>query len=266
MNFLFQDARTQTAFESKFAGSTVLIITFFCWEVGVDLQKNQLGLLRTLIWQLLESMDLAPSVQIWSNVLKKVSPPLPIVWTQKQLGHVLKSLVQATSFKGLEDQFDVIADTNKIFQDRQKTKICISTRPSASLDSLYKSCPKLRLQDLTEFDIKLYVEDKLVKNLATEDSQRLATLASEEMSELVEMVVDKAEGVFLWVSLAIESLLRGIRKDDDWETLCRRVEQLPEGIFNLYEHMWKRMALDQPLKQRKLLPIYNISGFLAVVP
>ncbi|KIW90201.1 uncharacterized protein Z519_08845 [Cladophialophora bantiana CBS 173.52] len=126
--------------------------------------------------------------------------------------------------------------------------------------------PNLRHQELAESDIKLYVEDKLVKNLASKDSQRPATLASEEMCELVEMVVNKAEGVFLWVRLAIESLLRGSRKDDDWglyvnvSSNCQK--RFPISM-NTCGSEWHSTKLST---QRKLQPIFNISGDLAVVP
>ncbi|OAL22982.1 hypothetical protein AYO22_06890 [Fonsecaea multimorphosa] len=214
MNFLVQDARTRTAFERKFTDVRPLIITFFFWEAGVDLQKTELGLLRSIIWQILNKMDAATSIQIWSNLLQKMSPPMPTVWALKQLRPILQSLVQAVR------------------------------KPDLSLPRW--SSQKLRLQDLTESDITVYVKDKLVKDLLTEDHQCLATTAPKEMSRLIEMVVKKAEGVFLWVRLTVESLVRGIRKDDDWQTLQERLEQMSHGIFELYEHMWKRMELDHP--------------------
>ncbi|OQV07182.1 NACHT domain-containing protein [Cladophialophora immunda] len=277
MNFLVQDARTRAAFERKFADVHPLIIAFFFWEAGVDLQKNQLGLLRSLIWKTLDSMDATVAIHIWSNILQKVSPPMPTVWTQKQLLRLLQSLVQAVQnpiclfldgldeFQGLEDQFGALRDIIGVFRVRQQTKICMSSRPSTSLESLYTPCPKLKLQDLTEPDITLYVEDKLVKSVSAENAPRLPTLASQGMSSLIDKVVYEAEGVFLWVRLTVESLIRGIRKDDDWQTLMRRLEQMPQGIFNLYEHMWKRSALDHLSTLEKLQRIYNSSENFLVI-
>ncbi|OAL31353.1 hypothetical protein AYO20_08263 [Fonsecaea nubica] len=264
MNFVVQNERTREAFEHKFAGQQPLIITFFFWEAGVDLQKSQVGLLRSIIWQILEEMDATTSIQIWSTMLQKISPPLPTVWTQKQLRQILQSLVQGIcnpiclfldgldEFQGLDDHFEAIRDIIGVFRHRQKTKICIASRPSACLDSLYKTCPQLRLQDLTESDITRYVEDKLTKILTSDNYQWLAMSASKEMHELIREVVDRAEGVFLWVRLTVESLVRGIRKDDDWRILVRRLQQMPQGIFNLYEHMWKRMNdADHPFYARE---------------
>ena len=53
--------------------------------------------------------------------------------------------------------------------------------------------------------------------------------------------------MFLWVELAVQSLLRGIRNGDSWENIQHRLTQLPSGIFELYTHMWKRLAEDEPI-------------------
>ncbi|KIW77686.1 hypothetical protein Z517_07519 [Fonsecaea pedrosoi CBS 271.37] len=245
MNFVVQDERTREAFKR------------------VDLQKNQVGLLRSIIWQILKLVDVSTSVQIWSTMLQKISPPLPTVWTQKQLRRILQSLVQMIcdpiclflggldEFQGVEDHFEAIGDIIGVFRDRQKTKICIASRPSACLDSLYKTSPHLRLQDLTMSDITRYVEDKLTRTLSSDSYRWLATSASMEMHELIREVVLRAQGVFFWVRLTVESLVRGIQKDDDWRILARRLEQMPQGIFHLYEHMWKRMEADHPLYARE---------------
>ncbi|KAH0841320.1 hypothetical protein FOPE_06491 [Fonsecaea pedrosoi] len=62
MNFVVQDERTREAFTRKFTGQQPLIITFFFWEAGIDLQKSQVGLLRSIIWQMLKAMDATTSI------------------------------------------------------------------------------------------------------------------------------------------------------------------------------------------------------------
>jgi hypothetical protein len=59
--------------------------------------------------------------------------------------------------------------------------------------------------------------------------------------------VGKAEGVFLWVRLALKTILKGLKQEDSWIELCRRLEVLPKGLEELYSHMWSRLNEDEPI-------------------
>ena len=61
------------------------------------------------------------------------------------------------------------------------------------------------------------------------------------------MVLDKAEGIFLWVDLALKLLLRGLDNKDSWETMEKRLNLLSKTIESLYSHMWSRLGKDQKL-------------------
>ncbi|KAK4172783.1 hypothetical protein QBC36DRAFT_314514 [Triangularia setosa] len=48
-------------------------------------------------------------------------------------------------------------------------------------------------------------------------------------------IVDKAQGVFLWVSFVVSSLLAGMKHDDRIVDLQRRLDGLPPDLENLYD-------------------------------
>lgn len=93
-----------------------------------------------------------------------------------------------------------------------KVKFCASSRPWAEFQTIYRTCPKLRLQALTHDDIMLYVGPKLGKN---EQMRQLLTESSENASFLIEEVVNKVNGVFLWVTLIVKAIISGLRQGDE---------------------------------------------------
>ncbi|KIW85442.1 hypothetical protein Z517_00832 [Fonsecaea pedrosoi CBS 271.37] len=254
MNFLVQDGRTLGALESS--GQSTIVLSFFFWEAGVELQKSRVGLLRSLIYQLLKAIDQQKALRVWYDIVQPHVPALPTIWTSKQLLRLLQLIVQAVDQRfcffldGLDEFRDDVDGTTAIraiqdvLKDQNRTKLCISSRPQTSLDALYQGCPKIIMQDLTETDIRSYIEDNLTGSPLT---SHLGGTSSMQASQLVDEVVVRADGVFLWVTLVVKSLLRGIKNEDNWETLMERLDQLPSEIFDLYAHMWKRMADDYPI-------------------
>ncbi|KAG9793238.1 hypothetical protein ABEF93_002806 [Exophiala dermatitidis] len=254
MNFLVQDPRTKAALTPASSNLPPLFLTFFFWEAGVDLQKNEIGLLRSLIWHILTLLEPAASLQIWEDVVRPHMTLInPGAWTKKQLLPLLRLVITKVpnriclfldgldEFPGLQDQFEPLEDVLDVFREQGGVKICISSRPSTALDPLYgdADCPKLHLQDLTRDDIERYVQDNLTRQ------SKIAALSGSSpgasSARLVKEVADRAEGVFLWVRLAIHSLLRGLRNDDDYAALFHRLGAVPKEIFDVYTHLWKRM-------------------------
>lgn len=64
---------------------------------------------------------------------------------------------------------------------------------------------------------------------------------SEGYEELTKAIREKAQGVFLWVWLVMRSLLRGLRNDDDLDTLKIRLSEYPDYLNGLYERIFDRI-------------------------
>lgn len=50
-----------------------------------------------------------------------------------------------------------------------------------------------------------------------------------------------ADGVFLWVSFAIQSLLNEMRNENEFEMFKEILQELPSEMIRLYQHMWHRL-------------------------
>jgi hypothetical protein len=87
---------------------------------------------------------------------------------------------------------------------------------------------------MTIEDIQLYIGDKLTCN------PRMRTLALQNpkgVKVLLQEVSSKAEGVFLWVTIVVKSLLNGLKDRNDLSILKERLRLLPSELKNLYKHM-----------------------------
>lgn len=96
----------------------------------------------------------------------------------------------------------------------------------------------LKLQELTEPDIREYVSNKL-EGMPREASQASNSLLM--VDGIVDEIVSRAEGVFLWVKLAVRDQLEGIRNHDDADQLLERLRILPDEIEGIYAHMLQRI-------------------------
>jgi hypothetical protein len=252
MKHMYDQRRTEQLL-SVWAGDHQLCTsTFFFWNSGTREQKSQLGFLRSLLHQVLNQCpELVPLVlpRLWglyySQAVRQDWTPdnHHVIWTLHQLMDALRALVHQNSIPlklcflidGL-DEFDGDHEQmGKLFQEitasNKNIKACLSSRPWVVFEYLFDSSPMLRLQNLTYRDIEHYVNDKLEQNDAY---IRLADREPDIAHDLVHEIVQKADGVFLWVKLVVSSLLNGIRNRDEMSDLWERLRLLPRELKPLY--------------------------------
>lgn len=208
----------------------LLIPIFFFWNAGSALQKRTCGLLRSLLYQILERRP--------SLVSMVVQSPIP-TWTESRLSKTLLNIIHqnvnddAICFfiDGL-DEFDGdqqhLIDLINDVERSSNVKICVSSRPLQVLQISFSSSSRLKLEDLTRDDISSLVNDKL---------------RSTSAAELADSLTDRADRVFLWVDLAVKDLLRGVVSEDSYAELRHRLDILPQEIEDLYLHMLNRVDI-----------------------
>ena len=249
MNFISQDPRTNAALRVWSGTSEVLLPKFFFWNAGTDLQKSSRGLLRSIIYQIMEKTpELMPVLEGYINTAQQRTQQLP-TWTERRLLATLQHLLRygLQSYRlcifvdGL-DEFsghqDDLLELTRDFQRYSNIKICLSSRPYRIFRDEFGSSAMLKLQELTEPDIREYVSNKL-ERACWETSQ--VPESSLMVDEVVDGIVRRAEGVFLWVKLAVRDQREGIRNCDDAKQLLERLHTLPDEIEGVYLHMLQRI-------------------------
>ncbi|TVY82832.1 hypothetical protein LSUE1_G004720 [Lachnellula suecica] len=268
MKSLFDDQRTYT-YLNKWADTVdsgnepLMMATFFFWSGGTPEQRSQIGMLRSLLFQILEQQpDLVPVVfpDIWSSqYIENLSNTGRLVkftqlWTYRRLIGAFKDIFSQTTINiklcilidGL-DEFDgdheTLADLfseigSMLCHSDSGIKICLASRPWIVYRETFEHGPSLQLQDHNSEDIKHYIIDRFEGNTAF---QRLSRKDAKTATDLAREIVNKADGVFIWVYIVVRDLLNAVRNRDSIPDLWKRLSSLPRDIEPLYAHMRSRI-------------------------
>ncbi|KAH7129943.1 hypothetical protein B0J13DRAFT_133795 [Dactylonectria estremocensis] len=234
-------------------GRPVCTAGFFFWTSGSQEQRSQTGLLRYLLHQLLSANpELMPSTfpVLWQKLRQMTTKErinLSLEWTVPDLMAAFKSLLDTALplmniclFVDGLDEFEGdhtgIVDFFKSIsagKNGAAIKMCLSSRPwSVFEDAFGTSVPNARLQDLTYEDMHRYARDQLRGDAYV---RRLFKKSADAGDALVEAAVQRADGVFLWVRLAVERMLSLFQKYYTMEDLNATLESFPrelDGFFN----------------------------------
>jgi hypothetical protein len=216
----------------RWAGTEQLFTaSFFFWNSGYPMQKSQVGLLQSLLYQVLRA---CPQLIMQVCLSKNLREP----WKRKELFEALDAISKQTTLPGkfcffvdgLDEYEGDDEDIISLLQDLASSpsvKICVSSRPwNAFLDAFDDSEWKLVLEDLTRNDMRKYVQTILVQNKAyrkiNEEDPRCETL--------VPQISQKAQGVWLWVYLVVRDLLRDLKAEEEYPLLQRRLDSFPNEV------------------------------------
>lgn len=203
------------------------------------------GLYRTLLVHLIESDKSLARVAFprWQPRYADYPPEPPVL--RSALSRILKHLSSSVRHFLFIDGLDEYEESNSKLQTELARdilnlanlpgmKIVVASRPEASLMGSLAGCLTLRLQDLTEDDIKAYVTAEVRK-------KTLARVLDEdythELENLADEVVRKAEGVFLWVSLVVTDLVIGIDEAESLHDLHKRLIRLDPDLHSLFRQI-----------------------------
>ncbi|KAL8937887.1 MAG: hypothetical protein Q9216_004193 [Gyalolechia sp. 2 TL-2023] len=267
MKFLANDPRTENLLKQWSPEKRTLVVTFYFWLSGNKLQRSLKGLLCSLCYQiLLDERSLFSSICGEETLLIKRSVH---DWSEKELHHLLVQLIDLFDgslcmfIDGL-DEFDQNEDVNELFVLVERlsklvnVKICVSSRPENHIFKQMSKHAQARLQDLTKSDIQLFIHDSL-NDAWTKYSPTLVD--EKRLDQIVRVMTEKADGVFLWVHYALSSLRKGMSNEDDFEDLLDRIEQLPSGMYQLYTQMWNRLNEDQQRYRDEATMYFSYESF-----
>lgn len=264
MKFLATNSETGEALQAWLDGKRLVQAVHFFWIPGTPLQRTYDGLLRHLLYQCLaalwESGLETDSRHIremcgprWSSLNKKAG------WSRRELKailHRLGSLSTDVRFFSLIDGLDECEPQEHLEQLAQEVlwiarlphvRLCVSCRPWAALTEQLAIYSVLHLDRLTYNEMCAYVRNRMVQTgvlLQTHPGFQEQVAAADE---LIENIVDTAEGVFLWVELAMRVLVPEIRKGSDTARLISILQTFPptlDGFFR--ELIYERIPVSGP--------------------
>lgn len=254
MKYLWQHSRTRDHLGTWAEPAELIMPAYFFWTAGSSLQKTLIGLLRSLIYQILQKR---PELIAY---MKKVTHPmgLPFLfgktrdeipnWTESRLQQcfvlLTKEIPSDCRICLFIDGLDEFSGNHWAFVDflvklveNQAIKCCVSSRPERPFDDLGSCAIVLRLEHYTRADIENYVRG----NFAETPRHRSPHITERELERIVQKISELADGVFLWVELVVKSQITMIRNEDDFNMLWSHLEHLPREVEGLYERMLERI-------------------------
>jgi hypothetical protein len=248
MKFLTADPRL-TQHLAAWAGSNELLrASFYLWNAGTGLQKSHTGLMRALLFQCLSQRpELTCHVcpRRWAALQMLgigAADELPD-WDWEELVDCFKALVSqaengyriALFIDGL-DEFDgdhtKLVETVKDLSQWKGVKICVSSRPWNVFTDAFRQSPSLLVQDLTKNDIQRYVRGHLE---AQPGFGELQAMDPDNAEKLMQDIVSRADGVFLWVAVVVRKLSACLTDGDKLSDLFATLHKLPRDLENLFE-------------------------------
>jgi predicted kinase len=234
----------------EWAGDNKLIAAeFYFWSSGDSLQKSALGLLRSVLFQILRGcpdliQDAFPrhwgsdaslgishfvlEFQRIEDLLDSFRRIVPLLSQQK--------VRFAFFIDGLDEYDGKPADIISIIDllhEGSNVKACVSSRPWNEFKASFgaENPWKLYVHDLTREDIRLYTEDLLGGHKEFKQMRSF----EEGCLDLINGIVDGAQGVFLWVVLVVHSLLEGIIHGEGIRDLKKRLDEIPNDLEEYFE-------------------------------
>ncbi|KAF1973951.1 hypothetical protein BU23DRAFT_505699 [Bimuria novae-zelandiae CBS 107.79] len=283
MKYLFRNEELFPYLERWSGLSPGILTGFFLWNCGTDLQKTTIGLLRTLLYEALQDMIFGPLDED-PRIVQRIFAER---WKQftsygggthsfnlSELRTAFDLLLSDTSKKFLLmiDGLDELDDdpTNALTvlisaSNRENVKVCISSRPSVIYQATFKDWPSLQLDKWTKPGILQYVlyafdQNDTMFNIPAEQSD------GTEERYVVNTLVDKASGVFLWASLATEFLIQSVKDTDDVATIKRRVNALPSELEALLIYMFDNMEAQQITQAARLFRLVDAHRYPSLLP
>lgn len=248
MKFIFKSQQTWELLHSFSSEALQIKSAFFFYDRGILLQRSFEGLLRSVLHQILQESERL-AVLLASDMLARNSTTrfTPEGWTISTLESSIHFLLQQKQAK-LElffvfdalDEYDgqpefvcnILKEMINVAADSPNTlKILFSSRPWDVFKRNFEHLPSLQLQDHTKEDIREY-------SIGIVESKGEAI--SVALDSVVSMVIERANGVFLWVKLVLQELIAEATNGKRAEELSRILGGIPDDLRDYYARIIQR--------------------------
>lgn len=245
MKHISDHPRTLSSLSTWAKDRKLVIASHYFWFLGSRIEKSFEGLLKSILYKVLEECQESMPIVCpdrWADEMSgRDSRNVP--WSYTELQDSILMLTKQHIRSGDQDvcfcffidgldEYD--GDHHKVTQTLlalttgTSIKVCASSRPWNVFHDAFESsklCGNwMELHLFTKGDIATVVEQEIGDTLA----QRFP--GDEGSPLLVAELVDRSQGVFLWVALVIKKeLIPCLENREDLNFLRRRLESIPNG-------------------------------------
>ncbi|KAH7087599.1 hypothetical protein FB567DRAFT_525324 [Paraphoma chrysanthemicola] len=247
MKYISGDGRLPSLLAKWANGQTLTHASFYFWNSGSLMQMSRFGLFQALVYTCLEGNEdliIETFAERWDQFKTFGGGRDPMEWLElrRAFNHIIADQSKKFFFAidGL-DEFD--GEPKEIIElifgvSRSNVKLCLSSRPWLPFEDAFHDRPSLLVEELTKKDISTFVHGHFTQDVGFLRLQRSEPAAA---AALLDNLVEKASGVFLWVHLVVQSLLEGLSNSDHMSDLQDRLDALPGDLEALFNKILERL-------------------------
>ncbi|KAI7783387.1 small s protein [Diaporthe eres] len=295
MKYINTNPKLDVALSEWAAGHEIFKASFYFYYLGTEMQKSEMGLLRSLVLELLSTHQ-KPEPMFWrgeeqrffthlgSQNLALNTERIRIAFPERFESMQLSSKRPA-SFEPSRNE--LLMALNRIFQHSPDARFFLSidgldeydaesTEMSDLAEILKSICQRQNVKAVISsrpwavFEDAFTARPRLRLHQLTHDDisfyvsdkmehdhrmQRLLRFHPEESKALMEEIVEASAGVFLWVRLVVQSLMEGLVNRDGVSDMQLRLRDLPTDLDELYRVMLKRVPDSYRRQTSRLLEL-----------
>ncbi|XDG05411.1 hypothetical protein ABKA04_005026 [Annulohypoxylon sp. FPYF3050] len=233
MKFICQNEVTLEKLKSWSGEKQLICAKAFFWKLGDDEQKNLAGLAKCLLYQIftaapaLMSMVTLPRAHTYLTILRRLLTDGQAFEENK----IMLFIDGLDEYDGrpLELVREIVSWTTG---SHNHLKICVASRQWNEFEVGFEGCPNLRVHEWTHHDIKKFVMDRF-----DEIGDLSILVNTADLKTLAEVIVARAEGVFLWVRVVLAAIEQGVLNGDDFKDLQGKVYASPTELKDLYQYL-----------------------------
>ena len=172
MKYIQDDPRLERYLESWAGQKSLVVGSFWFWAAGTQMQRSLLGLYRSLLYQILKGRKGSCRVAFpeWHANFSHEDPTIEML--TRAMNNVLASEQNVTTnffflIDGLDEYETDSVGKSQLAQYMLElamlphVRLVLASRPEPAFEFAFRKCPALRLEALTEADIRTYVKTSL---------------------------------------------------------------------------------------------------------
>lgn len=256
------------------AQESYVVLHHFFW-LGVSnsrsRQNDMEGFFSTILHQMLE-LDDSLKMSLVSKLLNELThlrhKESSTDWSLEDLESSAHAALKALTGKytvfvlvdALDEHLPSARHDNLLMAIRKlesmpNVRLVVSSRREPIFERHLADCRNLRLEQLTALDIRRFAMGSLKQSV---DSNFDSDASTELLKSLVDTIVERADGVFLWARLAIDSVKRGLIDNNTEDQLQERLEDMPTELSDYLASIWKRLGDDKKIYQARAANVFSL--------
>ncbi|KAF2016210.1 hypothetical protein BU24DRAFT_422561 [Aaosphaeria arxii CBS 175.79] len=278
MKHWFRNSKSFESLERWSGASPGIIAGFSFWDCGTELQNSSEGLLRSLLFESLQDMIHGPLqrdpaivqwlfAERWEQFAAFGGGMQPLTFGDLRRAFELmisditkKFFFMVDGLDELEGYPEALISLLETVTKRDNVKIVVSSRGSPAFRGAFQDRPSFELDLYTKGDIEVYLKSVF------EQDEKWVGICSEALSgtperDVIGRMVKKADGNFLWASLAVSFVLQDTYEPPDLMTFRERVDALPPDLDNLLQHILSSLESTDLEHAARLFSLVDAHGY-----